>query len=197
MSKVPYLAPNFITVGAMACGLGAMLLAHRGDYDLSKHAAATRDKLDYFDQEQNKRYIPHVIEPSAGADRGVLALLCEGYRYDESRASPEWLKLAPQLAPVKLGIFPLVNKDGMPEIAQRIYRDLKKQFNVFYDEKGAVGRRYRRQDEAGTPYCITIDSQTLEDGTVTIRYRDDKRQERIQVERVVEIVREALSAGAR
>ena len=122
--------------------------------------------------------MPHVIEPSAGADRATLAFLCEAYPEDtapdENGKMQERvvLKLHPRLAPIKAAIFPLVKKDGMPEVAQKLYRELKTQFNVFYDEKGAVGRRYRRQDEAGTPYCITVDGQTLQDQTVTIRDRD-------------------------
>ena len=116
-----------------------------------------------------------MIEPSAGADRATLAFLCEAYCEDtvpDENGKPTErvvLKLHPRLAPIKAAIFPLVNKDGMPEVAQRLYRELKGDFNVFYDDKGAVGRRYRRQDEAGTPYCFTIDGQTLQDNTVTIR----------------------------
>src|SRR3954467_4380360 len=114
------------------------------------------------------QYLPHVIEPSAGADRGTLAFLCEAYNEDtvggEARTV---LKFHPRLAPIKAAVFPLVKRDGMPATAETIYRDLKKHFNVFFDEKGAIGRRYRRQDEAGTPFCITVDSQTLADETVT------------------------------
>ena len=119
-----------------------------------------------------------MIEPSAGADRATLAFLCEAYNEDEApdeNGKPTkrvFLKLHPRLAPIKAAVFPLVKKDGMPEVAREIYKTLKPQMPVFYDEKGAVGRRYRRQDEVGTPFCITVDSQTLEDGTVTIRDRD-------------------------
>ncbi|MGE0607455.1 MAG: glycine--tRNA ligase [Pirellulales bacterium] len=171
-----------------------------------KHRGSGKDFY-YFDEEQwaraveggladtkeNKRnekyrYLPHVIEPSAGADRATLAFLCEAYCEDtapDENGKPQTrtvLKLHPRLAPIKAAIFPLVKKDGMPEIAQKIYRELKQDFNVFYDEKGAVGRRYRRQDEVGTPYCITIDSQTLQDGTVTIRDRDTLKQWRIKAD---------------
>jgi len=141
--------------------------------------------LTYRDDLTNEKYTPHVIEPSAGADRATLAFLCEAYTEDEApdengkMQSRVVMKLHPKIAPIKAAVFPLVKKDGMPEVAKEIYLDLKKKFNVFYDEKGAVGRRYRRQDEAGTPYCITVDGQTLADGTVTIRDRDTLKQERV------------------
>lgn len=134
------------------------------------------------------RYVPHVIEPSAGADRATLAFLCEAYHEDivpdeKGKDSQRVvLRLHPRLAPIKAAIFPLVKKDGMPEVAQKIYGELKRHYNVFYDEKGAVGRRYRRQDEIGTPFCITVDNQTTEDGTVTIRDRDSLEQWRIKAE---------------
>ena len=185
-------------------------IAHRGDFDLRshmegklvrqgnelvveldadgkpRHRGSGKD-LSYFDDETRERYIPHVIEPSAGADRATLAFLCEAYTEDsvpDEHGNPRartLLKLHPRLAPVKAAVFPLVKKDGMPEIAQQIYRALKPHFNVFYDEKGAVGRRYARQDEVGTPYCITVDGQTLADGTVTIRDRDSLQQWRVRV----------------
>ena len=126
--------------------------------------------------------MPHVIEPSAGADRGALAFLCEAYTEDEApdekgqMQTRTVMKLHPRLAPIKAAVFPLVKKDGMPEVAQEIYGELKQHMTVFYDEKGAVGRRYRRQDEAGTPFCITVDTETLSDKTVTIRDRDSLEQ---------------------
>lgn len=203
-------------------------IAHRGDFDLRshmegklvhqdlndpksplvvemgadgkpRHKGSGRD-LRYFDEEKKERYTPHVIEPSAGADRATLAFLCEAYQEDivpdESGKPSERvvLKLHPRLAPVKAALLPLVKKDGMPEVAERIYRDLKPHFNVFYDEKGAIGRRYRRQDEAGTPYCITVDGQTLTDQTVTLRDRDSLKQERIPLDRVTEEIRERLKS---
>ena len=117
--------------------------------------------LSYFDEERKERFVPHVIEPSAGADRATLAFLCEAYTEDEVGGEARTvLKFHPRLAPIKAAIFPLVKRDGMPEKAEAIYRELRRHFNVFYDEKGAIGRRYRRQDEAGTPFCITVDSQT-------------------------------------
>jgi len=183
-------------------------IAHRGDFDLRshmegkltrqgnelvveldaegkpKHRGSGKD-LRYFDDQTKERYAPHVIEPSAGADRAALAFLCEAYQEDmapDENGVPTqrvFLKFHPRLAPIKAAVFPLVKKDGMPEIAREIYADLKPHCNVFYDEKGAVGRRYRRQDEIGTPFCITVDGQTLADGTVTIRDRDTLRQWRV------------------
>ncbi len=121
-----------------------------------------------------------MIEPSAGADRGTLAFLCEAFQEDEMGGETRTvMKFHPRLAPIKAAVFPLVKKDGMPEKAEAIYRDLKKHHNVFFDEKGAIGRRYRRQDEAGTPFGITVDGQTLQDDTVTFRDRDSGRQWRV------------------
>ena len=144
------------------------------------------------------QYIPHVIEPSAGADRATLAFLCEAYTEDEAPdehgklQKRTVLRFHPRLAPIKAAVFPLVKKDGMPEIARDIYRGLKQYCNVTYDEKGAVGRRYRRQDEAGTPYCITVDGQTLEDRTVTVRERDSLEQWRIKVDDCVQEIRDRI-----
>jgi len=149
--------------------------------------------------ETKERFVPFVIEPSGGVDRATLAFLCEAYTEDQApdeNGVPQprtVLKLHPRLAPVKLAVFPLVKKDAMPEVADRICRDCQKSGLVsFYDEKGAVGRRYRRQDEAGTPFCITVDGQTLQDQTVTVRDRDSLKQERIAADRVVEYVRERI-----
>src|SRR5437588_5046363 len=144
------------------------------------------------------QFTPHVIEPSAGADRFTLAVLCEAYTEDEvpdakgNKEKRVVMRFHPRLAPVKAAIFPLVNKDGMPEKALALYRELKPHFNVFFDDKGAVGRRYRRQDEAGTPFCITIDGQTLQDDTVTIRDRDTLKQERAPMSQVRELIAKAL-----
>ena len=141
--------------------------------------------LEYIDQENgNRRYIPHVVEPASGLTRGVLVLLSEAYQYDESRASPEWLKLKPSLAPTKLGIFPLVNKDGMPEIAEKLYLDLRRSYTCQYDAKQSIGKRYARMDETGTPFCITVDGETLKDQAVTIRDRDTAQQERVSLNKV-------------
>ena len=159
-------------------------IANRTDFDLRQHMQTSGKDLRYFDdQETNpdaRRYLPHVIEPSAGADRGTLAFLCDAYSEDEVGGEARTvLKLHPRLAPIKAAVFPLVKKDGMPERAVAIYRDLKRRFNVYYDEKGAIGRRYRRQDEAGTPFCITVDGDTLADGSVTVRERDSCKQTRL------------------
>jgi glycyl-tRNA synthetase len=149
--------------------------------------------LSYFDDQQKKRYIPYVIEPSAGIDRSALAFLVDAYDEEEVRGETRnLLRFSPALAPVKVGIFPLVKKEGMPEIAVNVYNDLKKYFNCFYDEKGAVGRRYRRQDEAGTPFCITIDGQTLQDQTVTLRDRDSMDQIRISTDALKAHLRDKL-----
>ena len=162
--------------------------------------------LSYFDEERKERFVPHVVEPSAGADRATLAFLCEAYTEDEVGGEARTvLKFHPRIAPVKAAVFPLVKRDGMPEKAEAIYRELKRHYNVFYDEKGAIGRRYRRQDEAGTPFCITVDSQSLTDDTVTIRDRDSCRQWRVAAAGVarhsatcwkVSRSRTALMAGA-
>jgi glycyl-tRNA synthetase len=164
---------------------------HRGDFDLGRHQEYSGKKLEYFDQPTNRRYLPFVIETSVGADRTTLAVLVNAYREESVEGEDEGrtvLKLAPSLAPIKAGIFPLVKKDGMPEYAEKLARELRQRFPVFYDESGAIGRRYRRQDEIGTPFCITIDGQTMQDNTVTIRDRDTLQQERVAADRVKDIV---------
>ncbi|MER2519871.1 MAG: glycine--tRNA ligase [Bdellovibrionales bacterium] len=178
--KYPFTAPGFGELEGVA---------YRTDYDLTQHMKHSRVNLEYIDQEQgNRRYVPHVVEPASGLTRGVLVLLAEGYRYDESRASPEWLQIKPSLAPVKLGIFPLVNKDGMPEVAEKLYMDLRGEFICQYDAKQSIGKRYARMDETGTPFCATIDGETLKDQAVTIRDRDTAQQERVSLDRVKEYV---------
>lgn len=169
-------------------------IAHRTDYDLKQHAehSGQGDRLKYFDTETNERFFPHIIEPSAGADRGVLALLCEAYTEDANRPSGVYMKFHPRMAPVKAGIFPLVDKDGMPEIAQKLYMELRKRWNVQIDVKQSVGKRYARMDEAGTPFCFTIDTQTLSDQTVTVRYRDTLQQERIAISQVAKFLEEHI-----
>ena len=169
-------------------------IAHRTDYDLKQHAihSGYGDRMKYFDDETKERYFPHIIEPSAGADRGVLALLCEAYTEDPARPSGVVMKFHQRMAPIKAAIFPLVNRDGMPEIAQKLYLDLRKKWNVQMDIKQSVGKRYARMDEAGTPYCFTIDTQTLEDQTVTVRYRDSMQQERIAISQVTQFLSDHL-----
>jgi glycyl-tRNA synthetase len=150
------------------------------------------------DEIEKYQFVPHVIEPSAGADRFTLAVLCEAYTEDkqpDAKGNLEErlvMKFHPRLAPVKAAVFPLVKKDGMPERAQALYRGLKKHFKVEYDDAGAVGRRYRRQDEIGTPFCITIDGETLKDDTVTIRDRDTLQQQRVPISGVLDELRKAL-----
>ena len=173
-------------------------VAHRGDYDLKAHAKHSGKDLSYFDDERKERFTPHVIEPSAGVDRFMLATLCEAYTEDEvpddkgKMKTRTVMKFHPRLAPIKAAVFPLVNKEGMPDTARAIYKDLRRHMPVFYDEKGAIGRRYRRQDEAGTAFCITVDGQTAEDGTVTVRDRDSLKQERIDKSRCLAYLREQL-----
>lgn len=169
-------------------------IAHRTDYDLRQHAehSGLLDRMKYFDQEKNERYFPHIIEPSAGADRGVLAILCEAYTEDENRPSGVFMRFSPRLAPIKAGIFPLVDRDGMPEIARKLYLELRKKWNVQLDVKQSIGKRYARMDEAGTPFCFTIDTDTLTDQTVTVRYRDTLKQERVHLSKVQEFLQEKI-----
>jgi glycyl-tRNA synthetase len=164
------------------------------DFELTAEDAEFESgKLSYFDDAEKKRYIPYVIEPSAGADRATLAFLCDAY--DEDIAGNETrtvLRLHPKLAPVKAAVLPLVKKDGMPERATKLYEALKKRHAVDYDESAAIGKRYRRQDEIGTPLCITIDGDTLTGGTVTVRERDSMQQERIAEDAVVRYVEDKI-----
>jgi glycyl-tRNA synthetase len=160
---------------------------HRGDFDLSRHQEYSGKKLEYIDQGTNRRFLPYVIETSVGADRTTLAVLVNGYREESVPGEQEGrtvIGLHPSLAPIKAGVFPLVKKDGMPEFAEKLTGDLRKSFPVFYDESGAIGRRYRRQDEVGTPFCVTIDGQTLQDSTVTVRDRDTLKQDRVAADKV-------------
>jgi glycyl-tRNA synthetase len=161
-------------------------IANRTDFDLRQHMQMSGKDLRYFDDqaltEESKRFLPHVIEPSAGADRATLAFLCDAYAEDEVGGEPRTvLKLHARLAPIKAAVFPLVKKDGMAEKAQEIYAALRRRFRVAYDEKGAIGRRYRRQDEAGTPFCITVDGETAVSDSVTVRERDSCAQTRVGV----------------
>jgi glycyl-tRNA synthetase len=164
---------------------------NRTDYDLSRHQKYSGKNLTYFDEESKERYTPYIIETSAGASRSLMAFLVNAYVEEEAPTAEgkmevrTVLKLHPNLAPIKAAFFPLVNRDGMPEIARKIEQDIRPKFKVFYDDSGAVGRRYRRQDEAGTPFCFTVDSQTLQDQTVTVRDRDSMRQERISVDKIL------------
>jgi len=157
-------------------------IANRGDFDLTQHAEFSGQKLEYVDTVTGERYVPHVIEPAAGADRAFLAFIVDAYDEDEIEGERRTvLRLHPLLAPVKVAVLPLVRKDGQPELAREIYRDLRERVQAEYDEGGAIGRRYRRQDEIGTPWAVTIDHQSLEDRTVTLRDRDSLGQERIAI----------------
>jgi len=194
-------------------------IANRTDYDLRQHQRGIRTlsrwfendrdltkieladeaddyekgPLSYFDDEKKQRYIPYVIEPSAGIDRSALAFLVDAYDEEEVRGEQRnLLRFHPALAPIKVGVFPLVKRDGMPDIAQKIYNDLKRHFNCFYDEKGAIGRRYRRQDEAGTPFCVTVAGQTLADNPGTVRDRDSLAQVRVSTDQLLNHLREKL-----
>ena len=170
---------------------------NRGDFDLGRHQEYSGKKLEYFDQAQNQRYLPYIVETSAGADRVTLTLLVDAYREEQVEGETRVvLGLLPSLAPIKAGVFPLVKKDGMPEVATTLYHDLRKQFACFYDESGAIGRRYRRMDEAGTPFGITVDGETLSGGTVTVRHRDTMQQERVGMDRVAEYVKDKLGAAS-
>ena len=165
-------------------------IANRTDFDLHRHAEHSGKDLSYFDDERRERFVPYVIEPSAGADRSTLAFLLDAYDEDQVEGEPRIvLRLHPKLAPYKAAVFPLLRKDGQPERARHIYDALRRHFPVDYDQAGSIGKRYRRQDEVGTPFGITVDHQTMQDGTVTLRDRDAMSQVRIAEDRVVEELR--------
>jgi glycyl-tRNA synthetase len=189
--KYPFTAPDFGELEG---------IAHRGCYDLTQHQEHSGQRMDYFDQElqlrlkeqgasadeikSKSRYIPNVIEPASGLTRAVLVLLCEAFTIDETRPSTFVMKFKPSMAPIKAGIYPLVNKEGMPEVAEKLYLDLRKDFVCEYDAKQAIGKRYARMDEIGTPFCITVDGDTLKDQTVTVRDRNTAQQQRIAIDKV-------------
>jgi len=155
-------------------------IASRTDFDLKQHAEWSGKDLSYFDEESRERFVPYVIEPAAGADRATLAFLVDAYDEDEIEGESRIvLRLHPRLAPVKVAVFPLLRKGGHPEKAQEIFAHLRPHMVAQYDQAGSIGRRYRRQDEIGTPFGVTIDHQTIEDGTVTLRDRDKTSQERV------------------
>jgi len=189
---------------------------NRGDFDLTRHQQYSGKNLEYNDTVGNEKYIPFIIETSGGVDRCALAVLCDAYTVEPERGSvvstplndqssrslsgvegnaPKTemrtvLKMHPKLSPIKAGVFPLVKKDGMPEVAMEICTELRKSFMVFYDEKDSIGRRYRRMDEAGTPFCVTVDGQTLQDKTVTIRERDTMVQVRVKIDEIAKMIEE-------
>jgi glycyl-tRNA synthetase len=162
-------------------------IADRGDFDLTQHAEFSGEKLEYFDQQSGERYVPHVIEPAAGVDRATLAFMVDAYWTEEIEGRQRTvLSLHPRLAPVKVAVLPLVNKEGMDDRAREIYDSLKHRIGAEYDAKGAIGKRYRRHDEIGTPWCVTVDGQTAEDDTVTLRDRDSLEQSRVPVDGLAE-----------
>lgn len=170
----------------------------RTDFDLKQHQEFSKKKMQYFDPEINQNYIPYVVETSVGLDRLFLtvfanSLVHEDLSTEEKQDSRVVLKFHPAIAPVKAAIFPLTKKDGLPEKAREIMNRLKLDFNMQYDEKDAIGKRYRRQDAIGTPYCITVDHQTLEDNTVTIRHRDTMEQERVAIDQLRSIIGDLVS----
>lgn len=195
--RFPFTAPGFGELEG---------IAHRGNYDLTQHQKESGVKLEYNDTERGEvlpnggrrgeRYLPHCIEPAAGLDRGVLAILCEGYTVDPSRPSPEFMKINPRIAPIKAAVFPLVAKDGMPEVAEKLHGELVGKFwklgGIEMDEKQSIGKRYARMDEAGCPYCFTVDGDTLKDQTVTVRDRDTGQQQRIAISQVAGFLAEKL-----
>ncbi len=170
----------------------------RTDFDLSRHQEFSKKKMQYFDNEINKNYVPYVVETSVGLDRLVLTILSLAYteenwiKEDGMPDSRVLLKIPEKIAPYKLAILPLVKKDGLPEIAKQIMNDCKPHFHCFYEEKDSIGKRYRRMDAIGTPFCVTVDHQTKEDNTVTIRYRDSMNQERIGAKEVRKIISEKI-----
>ncbi|MFU8828497.1 MAG: glycine--tRNA ligase [Phycisphaerales bacterium] len=199
--KYPFTAPDFGELEG---------IAHRADFDLRQHQEHSKVKLEYFDstrgeiapngQPKGERYLPHCIEPAAGLDRGVLALICEAYTPDPDRPSKLFMRFHPRIAPIKAAVFPLVAKGEMPEVALELHRELRKRFGKYglidYDAKQSIGKRYARMDEAGCPYCFTIDGETIEDGpnkgTVTMRDRDTAQQTRIPIDQVPSFLAEKL-----
>ena len=167
----------------------------RTNFDLSQHAQFSGKKIEYFDPEMNESYTPYVIETSIGVDRMFLSVMCHAYEEEklEGGDSRVVLRLPAALAPVKLAIFPLVKKDGLPEKAHEIMNELRFHFKCAYEEKDSIGKRYRRHDAIGTPFCITVDHETLNDGCVTIRERDTMKQERVKIEDLRALIEDKVS----
>jgi glycyl-tRNA synthetase len=191
-SDVEYMFPSTDSVGG-ARWSELEGIANRGNFDLTQHTEYSGQKLEYVDTATKERYVPHVIEPAAGADRALLAFIVDAYDEDEIEGeSRTVLRLHPLLAPVKVAVLPLVRKDGQPELAHEVYRELRELVQAEYDEGGAIGRRYRRQDEIGTPWAVTIDHQSLEDRTATLRDRDSLAQVRIPISELPEEIARRL-----
>ena len=168
-------------------------IADRGTYDLDQHIEQSGKKLTYFDTINNKHFVPAVVETSAGVDRAFLTVLADAYTEEEINNEKRiLLKLSPKIAPITVAVFPLFNKEGMPEVAKKLSSDLHTEFSAFYDSGGSIGKRYRRQDEAGTPFGVTVDHETLENETVTIRDRDTTNQERISLSKVKDYIRQKI-----
>jgi glycyl-tRNA synthetase len=164
-------------------------IANRGDFDLRQHAQFSGEKLEYFDQASGEAYVPHVIEPAAGVDRAMLTFIIDGYDVDEVEGRKRTvLRLHPRIAPVKVAVLPLVSKEGMPERAREVFESLRHRLPAEYDEGGSIGKRYRRQDEIGTPWGVTVDGQTMEDGTVTLRDRDTLEQVRVPADELPDML---------
>ena len=169
-------------------------IANRTDYDLKQHSEFSGENLEYFDQATGERYIPYVIEPAAGPDRIMLAFLSDAYTEEEVNGEERTvLKLHPRVAPIKAAVFPLSKKEPVSTVAKQLYDDLKGDYRIFYDDSGSIGRRYRRQDEAGTPFCVTVDFDTMDDKSVTIRDRDTMQQERVPIQAVRERLQKLIS----
>jgi glycyl-tRNA synthetase len=166
---------------------------NRTDFDLRRHSEYSGKRLEVYDPDSGERYIPYVIETSIGLDRLLLVVLADAYHEEEVEGETRVvLRLHPRLAPIKVAVFPLVKKDGLPEVARRIVEDLRGAFPLFYDESGSIGRRYRRQDEAGTPFAVTVDGQTLKDDTVTVRHRDTLEQDRVPIRELGDYLTKAI-----
>lgn len=167
---------------------------NRTDYDLSRHMEETKKDLRYRDDRYTEKFIPYIVETSAGCERTLLTLLVDGYDEMEIKGEKRvFMRLSPKVAPIKAAVFPLVKRDGMPEFAEKVYHDLKKRFKVFYDVSGAIGRRYARMDEAGCPYAVTVDGQTLEDETMTLRDRDSMDQTRMKTGQIIDFLEEKIN----
>jgi len=167
---------------------------NRTDFDLRRHMEETGKDMRYMDERFKEKFLPYIIETSAGCDRTLLTILIDAY--DEMEVKGEkrvFLRLSPKVAPIKVAVFPLVKKEGMPEYAEKVYTEVKKRFKAFYDVAGAVGRRYARMDEAGTPFCVTIDGQTLQDDTMTVRDRDTMDQTRMTTVELIAFLDEKLN----
>ena len=170
----------------------------RTNFDLGNHQKFSGKKIEYFDPEENKSYTPYVVETSIGVDRMVLAVLSNSFKEEtlENNEKRVVLSIPAPLAPVKAAVLPLVKKDGLPELAQEIMNDLKYDFNCQYEEKDSIGKRYRRQDAIGTPYCVTVDHDTLKDNCVTLRFRDTMEQERVPISELNSIIEDKVSIAS-